>query len=508
MLFQSVEFLVFIAFLLPLFWAIAKSRSKRHAVLLAASYLFYGLYEWWFLSLIVFSTLLDYGVGAKIHRARADGDRVRAKRWLWVSLTGNLGVLGFFKYTDWFFNNLQWLVEAAGSSLDVVAWKKAALPDFFLSGYVNTLTPEIVRDIVLPVGISFYTFQTLSYTIDIYRGKLAPARSFLDFALFVAFFPQLVAGPIVRAAEFLPQLDLAPRIDRERLHEALWRIGCGLTRKIVFADTIGLYLVDPVFNDPLAYSAEVHILAIIAFVFQIYNDFAGYSEMAIGVAKLFGFDLPENFAYPLRSLSVREFWTRWHMTLSFWLRDYVFQPLGGWRSKMPRAAFNNIATMVLIGLWHGASWLWVWYGFVNAIAMVAEVQLRSWRKRRARAAGRPFKLAQPGTWQWWVKAAFAYPYFVAMIMGSSASIRAGTWDKMGDMFLRAGDQGIETVSVWGLVVFVATWTLILLPRSWVDATHRLVHRVPTWVVGMWLGAMVAVTALLLIGQQPFIYFQF
>jgi alginate O-acetyltransferase complex protein AlgI len=508
MLFQSVEFLVFMAVLLPLFWAMARRRGRRQALLLVGSYLFYGMYEAWFLALIVFSTLLDYQCGERIQAAHDVGSRSSAKRWLWLSLVGNLGVLGFFKYTDWFFDNMQWVATALGSGVDLVGFKRSLLPDFIQAGYANTLTPEIVRDIVLPVGISFYTFQTLSYTIDIYRGKLKPARTFGDFALFVSFFPQLVAGPIVRAAEFLPQLDLLPRIDRKRLHEALWRIGCGLTRKIVFADLIGLYLVDPVFNDPLAYSAEVHVLAIIGFGFQIYNDFAGYSEMAIGVAKLFGFDLPENFAYPFRSISVREFWTRWHMTLSFWLRDYVFQPLGGWRSKMPRAAFNNIATMVLIGLWHGASWLWVWYGLVNAIAMIVEVQWRQWRKKRARAAGVKFELAQPGTLKWWIKAAFAYPYFIVIVFGSSASIRAGTWETMGNMFLRAGDKGIESLSVWALVVFIGTWALILLPRSWVDFTHRLVHRAPTWLVAAWLGTMVAVTALLLIGQQPFIYFQF
>ena len=320
-------------------------------MLLVASYVFYMAWNQWYVWLIVFSTVLDYGVGAAI--ARSDNPK-RRKALLMVSLTGNLGVLAVFKYYDFFTGNVEALLSSIGFSLSA---------------------PTL--DLLLPVGISFYTFQTLSYTLDIYRGQLSPAKSLLDFALFVCFFPQLVAGPIVRAREFLPQLDRDPVVSEVQAGSGLYLVLKGLVKKVAFADVLGQFLVDPVFNDPTAYGGFWVVLAILGFKLQIYGDFSGYSDIAIGCGRMLGYDLPRNFRSPYKAASVAEYWSRWHMTLGSWIRDYVFFPLGGSRGSGPRVVFNIMLTFLLVGLWHGASWTFVlWGGFYGVIACVERFWVR------------------------------------------------------------------------------------------------------------------------------------
>ncbi len=485
--FHSVQFLVFLGVVLMLFWWSANRRGVRTALLWVASLYFYGCYELWYLWLLFFSTVLDWYCGNAIQRASERGDRRGMKRGLYASLIGNLGVLGFFKYTDWFFESLQGAANALGMGVDPWSLRASLVPAWMLDA-------NLMR-IVVPVGISFYTFQTLSYTIDIYRGSLKPAKNVLEFALFVSFFPQLVAGPIVRAATFLPQLELRPRQSRARLHEGLWRISTGLLKKVAIADVLGGYLVDPVYAQPDLYSPAFHVVALYGFVFQIYFDFSGYSDIAIGTSSLFGFHLPENFLTPYRSRSVREFWRRWHISLSTWVRDYVFLPLGGSRGSEGRIAFNLVVTMLLIGIWHGASSLWVIYGLMQGCVMVLERRMLQWR------GGREFSTSLVRSFLSW---ALCFHFTVFSLL----FIRASDMAELGSMLTSFGSFGLAEVPVyawWALLGGAAThfW-----PPSITEAAHRAFVRMPTLLVGVVVGLAVGCVAVLVVGETPYIYFQF
>ena len=278
-----------------------------------------------------------------------------------ISLVGNLGLLGYFKYADFFMQ----------ATVDVI---EAVLP-----GALGTTVAPVIAPL-LPIGISFYTFQSLSYTIDVWRERLTPETNFRRFALFVVFFPQLVAGPIVRANELLPQLQRRPQIRPDEIEWALFRIFKGLIKKVVLGDFIAIYLTDIVFDSPGDFTSVENLLALYAFTLQIYADFAGYSDIAIGTAKLLGFEIPENFDRPYQSRDVGEFWRRWHMTLSTWLRDYLFFPLGGSKGSKARTYFNLWLTMFLVGMWHGASWNFVIYSNLQGGAML----FNRWNRLRER----------------------------------------------------------------------------------------------------------------------------
>ncbi len=485
--FHSIEFLVFLAVVLGLFWALANRRTARHLLLLGGSYLFYGSYEAWFLSLIIFSTALDWYCGTAIQRARERDDRRGMKIGLGISLIGNLGVLAFFKYTDWLFQNLQLAADRLGFEVNLLAARSSFLPDFVLDS-------DLMR-IAVPVGISFYTFQTLSYTIDIYRGQLKPARNFLEFALFVAFFPQLVAGPIVRAVTFLPQFEFRPRYSRERLHEGLWRIVTGLLKKVAIADVLGGYLVDPVYNQPELYSPAVHLLALYGFAFQIYFDFSGYSDIAIGTSKLLGFDLPENFLTPYRSRSVREFWRRWHISLSTWVRDYIFFPLGGSRGSEGRVARNLLITMFVIGIWHGSSLLWALYGLLQGTVMILERALERWRGGREYAT-------TPG------RSLCAWALTFHFIVLSCLFIRSRSTGQLIDMLTVFGEQGTATISPYAWWALAGGALTHFWPPAITEAAHRMFLRMPTVFAGALAGVAAGCVAILVVGDTPYIYFQF
>jgi D-alanyl-lipoteichoic acid acyltransferase DltB (MBOAT superfamily) len=295
-------------------------------------------------SLILASTVLDFTAG----RVMARSTRPKHRRIALVaSCVGNLGLLSIFKYANFFVDSFEDLVSMFGL----------------------TLSP-VELNIVLPVGISFYTFQTLSYTIDLYRRKVEPCRDFLDFALFVAFFPQLVAGPIVRAKHFLPQLSAPHPWVWSRLRSGLWLMLVGLAKKVVIADTLAL-TVDRVFAAPDQFGCFQTWVGVTAFAFQIYADFSGYSDVAIGAARILGFDIPENFRHPYLARSIREFWQRWHISLSTWLRDYLYIPLGGSRGSLEKTYRNLMTTMILGGLWHGASWTFVAWGLYQGVWLCA-----------------------------------------------------------------------------------------------------------------------------------------
>ncbi len=482
MFFQTTAFGIFLVVVLALYWGVANRRAARYWVLLLASYYFYGSYEFWYLSLIFFSTALDYQCGRRIHDAPTPAGR---KRWLWISLIGNLGVLGFFKYTDWALESLQWLGSLAGADLGLTELKLRLLPEaLFMPGTAS---------ILVPVGISFYTFQTLSYTIDIYRGNLKPARNLQEFALFVAFFPQLVAGPIVRAVDFLPQLDRLPRLDRERLHDGLYRLGQGIAKKVILADVLGRYLVDPVFADPGQFTVVAHLLCMYGFALQIYYDFSGYSDCAIGAAKLLGFDLPENFIFPYKSQGLREFWRRWHISLSSWVRDYVFFPLGGSRGKELIVVRNLMLTMLIIAIWHGASMLWVYYGLCQGGAMAVE----RWLERRR--GGEPYPTTPRRRFIAW----FLTFHFIVF---TCIFIRSETHAKMVQILTDFGDTMIW--SQWGMLALAAS----LLTHGPSKSVHKrfgaAVRALPTPVLGLLLGIIAGAVAIVTVGETPFIYFAF
>ncbi|MFP6598993.1 MAG: MBOAT family protein, partial [Deltaproteobacteria bacterium] len=340
--FNSPEFIVFLILVIALYYLAIPERMPRArtALLTVSSYLFYMAWAPPFALLLLFSTILDFNVGRRMARTEAPAMR---RLLLALSITGNLGVLGYFKYGRFFAENIY---RALGQD----TW----------------MVPDTLATLVVPVGISFYTFQALSYTIDIYRRRQEPAANLLDFACFVAFFPQLVAGPIVRSRVFLPQLASRPKPNGPDVEYALMRIGTGFLKKIVFADVLAGY-VDVIFDHPAGFSGFNVLLGFYAYAYQIYFDFSGYSDIAIGTARLFGFKIPENFNRPYLSANPREFWQRWHISLSTWLRDYLYISLGGNRRGPGRVYVNLALTMLLGGLWHGAAATFVFWGAFHGL---------------------------------------------------------------------------------------------------------------------------------------------
>lgn len=339
--FVSQPFFIFLPIVLFVYHRLP-TRSHKYRFLLLASWFFYMSWNPWFIWIILFTTVVDFAAGLLIEGAATER---RRRGWLMVSLISNLGFLGFFKYTNFVVDNVALLAQQFG--LSVPHWK---------------------ADIILPIGISFHTFQGISYTVEVYRGKIPAVRSPVDFALFIAYFPQLVAGPIVRATEFLPQMVVPPRVTFIQVEEGLHRFLIGLFKKVFLADQLAQF-VDPVFAQPALYDAATHWWAVLAYAAQIYCDFSGYSDIAIGCAKWFGFELPENFRFPYLAENIADFWRRWHISLSRWLRDYLYIPMGGNRRGRVRTCFNLVVTFVLFGLWHGATWNWVLWGFYNGVLL-------------------------------------------------------------------------------------------------------------------------------------------
>jgi D-alanyl-lipoteichoic acid acyltransferase DltB (MBOAT superfamily) len=349
MLFNSFTYILFLWGVYVLFWTWRKQRPLRHSMVLVASYLFYGYANAVYTLLLAGSTITDYFAGLGIERARQAGNKRGMRGWMALSLVVNLGLLATFKYFDFFADSFE-----------------LAFANFGINASLLHL------DLVLPVGISFYTFQTLSYTIDIYRGSMKPTRSLLDFAVFVSFFPQLVAGPIVRAKDFIPQLEQPPALKRSQVSSGLFQILRGLTKKLLMADILGAHLVDSAFADATSLGqlgGPALLLATYAYALQLYGDFAGYSDIAIGSARMLGFELRKNFDAPFKSASLEEFWSRWHISMSSWFTDYVYIGMGGSRLGVLRAARNAFVAWTLVGLWHGAAWTFVLWGMFHGACL-------------------------------------------------------------------------------------------------------------------------------------------
>ncbi|MEX1287514.1 MAG: MBOAT family O-acyltransferase, partial [Acidimicrobiia bacterium] len=356
MLFPTVQFALFFVVVLTANWLLMRNRPWWKITMLAASYVFYGAWDWRFVGLIVVSTLANQAAAMAMGSTLDDR---RRKRIIVAAVAGNLGLLGWFKYYGFFASSLVNLFAGFGVEL-----------------------PLPLLQITLPVGISFFTFQALSYVLDVYWRTQEPAAP-IDFAVFLAFFPQLVAGPIVRSSEFLPQLATPRDPRRIPAAEAFLLVGGGLFKKVVVATTLGTEIVDPVFAQPEAYSALEVLMATYAYAIQIYADFSGYTDIAIGVALLLGFRFPQNFDNPYSAATLRDFWRRWHMTLSRWLRDYLYIPLGGSRRGEAATYRNLMITMLLGGLWHGAAWTFVFWGALHGGWLAFE----RWLEQRRAAAG-------------------------------------------------------------------------------------------------------------------------
>jgi D-alanyl-lipoteichoic acid acyltransferase DltB (MBOAT superfamily) len=477
LLFNSVEFLVFLPIVFVLYWFVCQRSTKlQNLLLVLASYVFYGWWDYRFLSLIVISSTVDYFVGLGLARASRAGAR---KTLLVLSLLTNLGLLGFFKYFGFFVDSMRSLLEGLGVG-------------------IGTATLHIV----LPVGISFYTFQTLSYTIDVYRGKVEPCRQPISFFAYVGFFPQLVAGPIERATSLLPQFLVPRRFDPSAAKDGLRQILWGFFKKVAIADTLAPH-VEEIFANHGSYGGAGLLLGVFFFAIQIYCDFSGYSDIAIGTARLFGFSLMRNFAFPYFSRDISEFWRRWHISLSSWFRDYLYIPLGGSRVAMAKRLRNVILTFTISGFWHGANWTFIFWGLLNGLYYVP--LMLSGKERRHLddpAAGRllptPRELGQIALT--FALALLAWVFFRASSLGHAFAYLSG--------LIR---QPLSTEGV-GRHLAPLSGVFALLVIEWFqrDKQHALeIGGLPPLV--RWSVYYATIFAILLFGEfggTEFIYFQF
>lgn len=465
MLFVEPRFLFFLLVVLAVHWALRANRARK-LWLLSCSYFFYGSWDWRFLSLILVSTAVDYGAGLAL--GSVQGTRPR-RAWLALSVSVNIGILAVFKYFDFF----------ARSAAPLLRWL-GIHPD------------DVTLHVVLPVGISFYTFQTMSYTIDVYRRRLEPTRSVLDLATFVAFFPQLVAGPIVRAVDFLPQLERARSFARDvHVRRCLVLFLVGYFKKSCLADNVAI-VVDDVFAEPGSYSAAGLWLALGLYAIQFYGDFSGYTDMAFASAGLLGYRLAENFHFPFFSTGVAAFWRRWHISLSTWFRDYLYLSLGGNRVSRPRVFVNVYLTLGLVGLWHGAAWNFVLFGLVHATYLIVEQGWARWRPATPRLGA----AALPVTFSFLL---LSLPFF--------RSTDAELTSRMFRVLLLVEPGGDRAIGLrWCLLFAACTGVHWLFYRRHVTVELR---SVPSWLFFLGYGAAWAlVLPCVSAGYEPFIYFQF
>jgi D-alanyl-lipoteichoic acid acyltransferase DltB (MBOAT superfamily) len=467
--FNSFAFVIFFVVVFGLYHALGRRLRAQNRLLLVASYVFYASWDWRFLSLILLSTAVDYACSLSM-RARPE----RAGAALGVSLTANLGLLFTFKYFHFFEESAVALLEALG-----------------IPAHPTTLR------IVLPVGISFYTFQTLSYTIDVYRGRLEPTRDLLDFALYVAFFPQLVAGPIERATHFLPQIQSPRRVTTDQLTEGSWLVMWGYFKKVYVADNVAR-LVDVGFSPDFDGSGGSLLVATWAFAIQIYCDFSGYTDIARGVAKLLGFELMLNFDLPYFARNPSDFWRRWHISLSTWLRDYLYIPLGGNRGGTVRTYRNLFLTMLLGGLWHGAAWTFVFWGAFHGLWLGVHRALAPRLPRLPpRLAGAGSVLAVLGTFH---AVCVGWVFFRASSLEQALSI-------LGRI---ASGPGFDH-HAWESLGWLLTWSGLLIAAQGVQLWRGdlyLVRGVGPFARGLVYGTLFYLVALHGAVSDAFIYFQF
>jgi len=473
MLFNSLTFIVFFAVVLAAYWTM-RSWDGRKNLLLVASYIFYGAWNPPFAALLFATTALDFYLGRQMGKKMEARER---RVWLVLSVAVNLSMLGFFKYGNFLLENFQWLLARGG---------------------IQYNPPHL--DVFLPIGISFYTFHSLSYTLDIYRGVMRPTRSLRDFTLAVSFFPQLVAGPIVRAGDFLPQLQAPPKPQSGRFLWGLALMTLGLFEKVVLADTMLSGSADRVFGHGGPLVALDSWIGVIAFAGQIFFDFAGYSTCAIGAALCLGFHLKDNFRFPYAAVGFSDFWRRWHISLSTFLRDYLYIPLGGNRHGASRAMVNLIIVMLIGGLWHGAAWTFVVWGLLHGSYLAIERLLRVFFKEPPWANNLGFKLMTGAIT--YVAVLVAWVFFRASDFATANRLLCSMFGAYphGDALLSTRE--ILQVAVVTSFLLIAHW---LLRDNSIEAAGT---RLPRWIV---TGAWAAMACAIILNQgssNAFIYFQF
>ncbi|MCF6365087.1 MAG: MBOAT family protein [Bacteroidales bacterium] len=489
LIFTRFYFWAFFAVVLALYSIVYKKEKPRNAYLFLVSLFFYYKTSGIFFLLLIFSTIVDFFIGKAIYKSDV---KLRRKLLVALSVTVNLSVLVYYKYSGFFTESINYLFGMQLEPVDLLAkWTNQFAGTHFT-----------IDKIILPVGISFFTFQTISYSIDIYRKKLKPVNSIIDFGFYVSFFPQLVAGPIVRAAEFIPQLYKKYSITKAEFGIAIFMILNGLLKKLVVADYIAVNFVDRVFSNPTTYGGFENLMALYGYSLQVYADFSGYTDVAIGVALLMGFRLPVNFNSPYKALHTGEFWKRWHISLSTWLKDYLYIPLGGNRRGKVRTNFNLMLTMLLGGLWHGASWQFVIWGGLNGIGLVV---YKYWRQIS------PFKDSK--TWAVRFYAIFLTFNFITV---TRIWFRAETMQAANSImhqittafkFSQIGEVIIAYKNIFGVM-------LVAMIIHWLPVKVKNVYKNIFINSPQWAKATVVVLAVLLIWQartadlQPFIYFQF
>jgi alginate O-acetyltransferase complex protein AlgI len=474
MIFTELRFLLFFIGVLVVYWSLPWNLARK-VFLLAASLFFYAVWDWRFLFLIVGSTLVDYVAGLMIDRSQGRARKV----WMLVSLAVNLGALAIFKYFNFFAASLADLAHALGAELSV-----------------PTLT------LVLPLGISFYTFEKLSYTIDIYRGNLRPTRSALDLLLFVCLFPRLVAGPIMRATDLLPQFESKRRWAAVNVRACVGLFLVGYLKKACISDTIAP-AVDLYFANPSIYSAPAAITAVLLYAVQIYCDFSGYTDMARACAGLMGYEFLENFRWPYLARNITDFWRRWHISLSSWLRDYLYISLGGNRGSRLFTHRNLLLTMLLGGLWHGAAWVFVIWGGLHGIALIVH---KEWSRRFPG----PLPEARPSLVRRAVVTTLSTAltfYFVCLcwIFFRSPDLESAWTTCQAWVLLRSpGTATLSTNYLWLVAALVPMHVL-----AYKDRAMGWLERMPWWLAAVVLGGLAALCAgLTPAGMRPFIYFQF
>jgi alginate O-acetyltransferase complex protein AlgI len=474
MLFPSIEFAIFLSVVLVVAWGLHAlgHENLRKWFLLLASLSFYAFWNWEFALLLVAVSSVAYAVGM-VTRTSSDPSRRRAA--VIVGVAGALGLLGYFKYYNF-------AVLSAGN---LGLWQ-----------VLGTQPP--FSEAIIPIAISFFTFHAISYMVDTYAGRMVPTRSLRDVMLYISFFPHLVAGPIVRAANFIPQIETGPKQTARPYADAMALIVGGLFKKVVFANYLSVMIADPVFTAPSQYGGGDILLAVVAYAFQIYFDFSAYTDIAIGVAALLGYRFPENFNQPYRSLSPREFWTRWHISLSTWLRDYLYIPLGGNRRGLIRTVINLMITMVLGGLWHGANLTFVIWGTLHGLALVAN---HLWRMV---PLGESVKRS-------WLYRAVCLVLMIAFILATWVFFRSPDLRTVSDVFSGIGSRlAMPTLLTPFLGAILVIGILMqFLPTGLRGGLHNgLIRLAPTWHIAGFALAMIALLLLAPSAAAPFIYFQF
>lgn len=469
MLFSSGLFWLLFIFFLPVYALLKKSKTKMVVFVVGFSLYFYYKSSGLFFLMLIGTSLIDWLLSHAIAKLERRGPRLAV---MWLSVLVSLSILGYFKYANFFLWNWNQMVQGNFQPLDLI----------------------------LPVGISFYTFQSISYVVDVYKKRIAPTESWLDYLFFLSFFPALVAGPIVRADYFLPQIEENRRATKENIYGGLWLIIIGIVKKAIIADYIAQYN-DLIFNDPSLYTGMQTLMGVLGYTMQIYCDFSGYSDMAIGLALIMGFHLGLNFDSPYQSRNLTEFWRRWHISLSSWLRDYVYIPLGGNRKGTVRTYVNNFLTMLIGGLWHGAAWKFVFWGAMHGVGLAIHKACKPWLDRI------------PDNWlvsfvSWaitFVYVSLLWVFFRAADFESSVLIIKNIFVGFD---INQFPQFFEVRMVW-CIMMLALIVMHFVPQSWTDACGRVFVKSP-WIVKFLVFVAVVQLVIEFMTEEvvPFIYFQF